>query len=1426
MVVLKKRRVYQKPPDKHYFEQTVKDYDAFTGRQYGDLDEPKYDTHLPRTRPQLFAMSWGWNANSRAGNLTDLVVSAPSHVQHTKGHRFVSAAAAKHHSLLVSDEGIVYSVGEGSKGQLGYGNAFVETSNQFLRCYPKQITPSGEIEFDKDIRISQVGGGLHFSVARELSIEEGVDLVVGFRQLEKRMDLLYHMFRDSVPVQLSHAFVRHERHVINKTAQGRLLVWGDGPNGELGLGRSLMSLSHPTVINSLRGVCITQIAVGASHVLAITGDGILYSWGEGKGGRLGHKDFNSRNSPEKVVFFESFYVEQVAAGDAHSAVLTTNRKGLPRTEQIKRAVTFGRGAHGRLGNGKNRNVCTPVVVSHWPASIKGMQLKQIACGGAHTVLLAYRYLSAAEAMNRELANPWAITTNIYCWGYGANGQLGTGEMRHTFVPVRMRTPKWEIFCEISAGRSWTLARTISGDVYSCGKGMRGQLGLGKQKFCLAPEKIPNVMPFVRLSSNYAHNMGIAVPRKHLTPKITEVSSGTRQVLEYEYVNTRLQERVGQCSYAFTCCRRFVGIMRKQIRFICHTCKMSSICYHCAKLCHSGHQLALRNDYSGKCFADVEKARLAHLEEYGAPATEKFEIVNLGMLDLVNANDSADSSKKKPANDNSHAKSPKGKRSKKTLSVYRDHKRWMPYALTYYLEHPMRDPVEDVSRQDNSTSNRSRTNSKAPRLSRATVEKNKAAKRAAMALDPIDRQAERPYVPVPYCQCGVHGLCCKMLPTVMEIDEEEPVNIALVERNGAAHCIQRIVHKYLLRKATEKMGREMRQKRLQVCEQYWEKSILEPIWRKISVAMTVFRQEAEGNDMEIEDDNKRKYDYYLNLQNGLSSMDALLYALRALIGSCSVRIPSLIEMEQQVTARSTTFVAGSSENSTVSSIKLVQSASRPTFAFSWVSVRRQQRRTLLRLQLRADELRELTASIPRHDWTEGLVLDPDVNLYIGRYIRDIHREEWREQVAQAEAAKAAEKAARVAKALEILKLKKPDRKALFAKVAALNRPPPKGPPPAAARAAYRIKREAEKAEMRKKEIELLQAEEREVMGPFEQFAKKRLAKLERRQSVCDPCNMAMRISTLRSQVRIHSYAVRRNSLPANLAQLHPLERPPWAHNAGVMDSLSVYAERSRLLREFVEEEFDEMWENVSEAYRIKRMVAVLKLGWLTPRVPIDIAARVQDPERRRTIAEPERLAKQFDALCKTRKLFAQIRGRLRRVEKMPLRRRSFDYNEERDFHSGITDFLKLEYEENGKPSTTFAFKKDSANFDKILEDRNYGEAHQEIEDRVAAERYLSTTYVIEPLDYVSSNAMYAGSSTLGLGIKRSTSRCIGDSESEMRVWQEHYADDGKTYYYDPYTGESQWDYPQGAEDQVETQYQDEASGAWYWFNSTTGEAKWM
>ena len=134
----------------------------------------------------------------------------------------------------------------------------------------------------------------------------------------------------------------------------------------------------------------------------------------------------------------------------------------------------------------------------WPPSIADCQFVSLACGGAHTLVLGYRLVEKCLVFSQ------GVQTFLCAWGYGTNGQLGNGYTEDSFTPKRVRfQAKNEIIVEIAAGRSWSMARSYDGELWTWGKGLRGQLGQGKAKFSLIPRKVDSFTSFLKIDSDSA-----------------------------------------------------------------------------------------------------------------------------------------------------------------------------------------------------------------------------------------------------------------------------------------------------------------------------------------------------------------------------------------------------------------------------------------------------------------------------------------------------------------------------------------------------------------------------------------------------------------------------------------------------------------------------------------------------------------------------------------------------------------------------------------------------------------------------------------------------------------------------------------------------------------------------------------------------------
>ena len=103
-------------------------------------------------------------------------------------------------------------------------------------------------------------------------------------------------------------------HSVGVCANGELYSWGFTPRcGHGGRGSSntvksaLTSKSGtmaPRRIGTLRGIRIVQVVAGDAHTLALSDNGVLYSWGCGSDGQLGHGNEFDALIPKQILLLQ------------------------------------------------------------------------------------------------------------------------------------------------------------------------------------------------------------------------------------------------------------------------------------------------------------------------------------------------------------------------------------------------------------------------------------------------------------------------------------------------------------------------------------------------------------------------------------------------------------------------------------------------------------------------------------------------------------------------------------------------------------------------------------------------------------------------------------------------------------------------------------------------------------------------------------------------------------------------------------------------------------------------------------------------------------------------------------------------------------------------------------------------------------------
>lgn len=229
-----------------------------------------------------------------------------------------------------------------------------------------------------------------------------------------------------------------QAHSLALSDEGKIYVWGDNTDGQLGNGTTA-HVGRPTLLNSTKKWA--KALTGYAHSLAIADDGTLWAWGLNDRGQLGLGTAEGMIMSPTQVGTDTDW-ESIAVGGNHSLAIK------------KDGSLWSWGSHdsGQLGNGQTSGQTTvPTRVgsdSNWA--------KVFAC-------------------NNWKAS-FAIKTDgsLWAWGTGQNYMLGTGSTSAQDTPIEVgQGRKWK---KVSYARSRnTFALAEDGTLWAVGRNNKSLL---------------------------------------------------------------------------------------------------------------------------------------------------------------------------------------------------------------------------------------------------------------------------------------------------------------------------------------------------------------------------------------------------------------------------------------------------------------------------------------------------------------------------------------------------------------------------------------------------------------------------------------------------------------------------------------------------------------------------------------------------------------------------------------------------------------------------------------------------------------------------------------------------------------------------------------------------------------------------------------
>ncbi|XP_039221471.1 serine/threonine-protein kinase Nek8 isoform X4 [Crotalus tigris] len=253
------------------------------------------------------------------------------------------------------------------------------------------------------------------------------------------------------------------------TDRGIVLTFGSGSSGCLGHG-SFVDISQPKIVEALLGYEITQAACGASHVLALSSEGEVFTWGRGDNGRLGLGTLESHSSPQLVPLPSGYDAQEVLCGMDASMILTSKNQ----------ILACGSNRYNKLGQDRT--------LPHGEPPTAAEQVEEVLVfSPACSAPLSEETIVGADIGTSHSA---AITASGQCYTLGSNqhGQLGPISCRASRAPYLVEGLLGTRVTRVGCGDAFTLAVGADGEVYTWGKSARGRLGR-KEKEARSPRPV-------------------------------------------------------------------------------------------------------------------------------------------------------------------------------------------------------------------------------------------------------------------------------------------------------------------------------------------------------------------------------------------------------------------------------------------------------------------------------------------------------------------------------------------------------------------------------------------------------------------------------------------------------------------------------------------------------------------------------------------------------------------------------------------------------------------------------------------------------------------------------------------------------------------------------------------------------------------------
>ncbi|XP_069046831.1 probable E3 ubiquitin-protein ligase HERC1 isoform X3 [Lepisosteus oculatus] len=262
--------------------------------------------------------SWGDGDYGKLGHGNSSTQKYPKLIQGPlQGKVVVCVSAGYRHSAAVSEDGELYTWGEGDFGRLGHG----DSNSRNIPTLVKDISNVGEVSCGSSHTIALSKDG-----RTVWSFGGGDNGKLGHGDTNR-------VYKPKVTEALQGMFIRKvcagSQSSLALTSTGQVYAWGCGAC--LGCGSSEATALRPKLVEELATTRVVDISIGDSHCLALSHDNEVYAWGNNSMGQCGQGNSTGPiTKPKKVIGLDGVAIQQISAGTSHSLAWTA----LPRDRQV------------------------------------------------------------------------------------------------------------------------------------------------------------------------------------------------------------------------------------------------------------------------------------------------------------------------------------------------------------------------------------------------------------------------------------------------------------------------------------------------------------------------------------------------------------------------------------------------------------------------------------------------------------------------------------------------------------------------------------------------------------------------------------------------------------------------------------------------------------------------------------------------------------------------------------------------------------------------------------------------------------------------------------------------------------------------------------------------------------------------------------